>query len=337
MAIADCDAALGPARPANLVTWTDAERYRGLRLSEYAEAARRFVWNELADWYLESIKPRLATPGPDREIARAVLAHAFDGALRLLQPIVPFITEELWQKLPQTPPNAFIAQAAWPMVRTQATGSGAGCEQAREAVQAIRQVAPNTTCSRVPVDVVLVAPAAAQDGLRAMLETIGSLARARVTWPMSIREAPRHRCCSPGYRSRRAAGRHDRPRQGEAAFANGTRSWRSSSRHSRADWPTKGSWPRPRRPWWTRNGPRRPIGAPAPISCAASCRRWARDPTAFRIGGGVRGGAGYRHRLCQSGGAARRPAGQRPAAHRAHHARHQFGGRGPQDGGTAFR
>ncbi|WP_337171000.1 valine--tRNA ligase [Gemmatimonas aurantiaca] len=186
VAIADCDAALGPARPANLTTWTDAERYRGLRLSEYAEAARRFVWNELADWYLESIKPRLATPGPDREVARAVLAHAFDGALRLLQPIVPFITEELWQKLPQTPPNAFIAQAAWPVARGhvtgQAIGSGAVFEQAREAVQAIRQVrAEYNVQPGAWVDVVLVAPAAAQGGLRAMLETIGSLARARVT------------------------------------------------------------------------------------------------------------------------------------------------------------
>ena len=182
VAIADCDAALGPARPANLATWTDAERYRGLRLSEYAEAARRFVWNELADWYLESIKPRLATPGPDREVARAVLAHAFDGALRLLQPIVPFITEELWQKLPQTPPDAFIAQAAWPVVRAHGTGSGAVFEQAREAVQAIRQVrAEYNVQPGAWVDVVLVAPAAAQGGLRAMLETIGSLARARVT------------------------------------------------------------------------------------------------------------------------------------------------------------
>ncbi|MEQ1691375.1 MAG: valine--tRNA ligase, partial [Gemmatimonas sp.] len=104
VAILECDAALGPARPGNGRTWTDAERGRGLRLSEYAEAARRFVWNELADWYLESIKPRLAADsGADRDAARAVLAHTFDGALRLLQPMIPFITEALWQHLPQTP------------------------------------------------------------------------------------------------------------------------------------------------------------------------------------------------------------------------------------------
>jgi valyl-tRNA synthetase len=145
-AIGECDAALGPARPANLQAWTDAERGRGLRLSEYAEAARRFVWNELADWYLESIKPRLMTEGPDREVARAVLAHAFDGALRLLQPMIPFISEALWQHLPQTPKGEFLARAAWPAARATHAISEADranvalFESIRDAVQLIRQV-----------------------------------------------------------------------------------------------------------------------------------------------------------------------------------------------------
>lgn len=182
VAIAECDAALGPARPADLSTWIDTERPRGLRLSEYAESARRFVWNELADWYLESIKPRLAATGPDREIARAVLAHAFDGALRLLHPIVPFITEELWQKLPQTPANAFLVQAAWPVGREHATGTGAMFEQAREAVQAIRQVrAEYNVQPGAWVDVTLVTTATTRGPFSALADTIGSLARARVT------------------------------------------------------------------------------------------------------------------------------------------------------------
>ncbi len=56
--IAECDAALGPARPSN-GKWREEERYAGLRLSEYAESARRFVWNDIADWYLESTKGRI--------------------------------------------------------------------------------------------------------------------------------------------------------------------------------------------------------------------------------------------------------------------------------------
>ncbi|HEU5175316.1 MAG TPA: valine--tRNA ligase, partial [Gemmatimonadaceae bacterium] len=99
-AIRECDSALGPLRPTSPGPegrgWMDSERNAGLRLNEYAESARRFVWNELADWYLESAKARLSTPGADRDVARAVLVHAFDRALRLLHPIVPFITEALW-------------------------------------------------------------------------------------------------------------------------------------------------------------------------------------------------------------------------------------------------
>ena len=181
-AIADCDAALGPARPANGESWTDAERGRGLRLSEYAEAARRFVWNELADWYLESIKPRLMQEGDDREVARAVLAHAFDGALRLLQPIVPFITEELWQQLPTTPGNAFIAQAAWPRRRDARSALGDAFDTARTVVQAVRTVRnENGVQPGAWVEATLVADGDMASSLAPQLATIGSLARARVT------------------------------------------------------------------------------------------------------------------------------------------------------------
>lgn len=181
VAIADCNAALGPARPADLLQWTDGERGRGLRLSEYAEAARRFVWNELADWYLESVKPRLAAEGADREVARAVLAHAFDGALRLLHPIVPFITEELWQKLPQSPDGAFLAQAAWPTASGEPAGIGAEFEYVREAVAAIRQVrAEYNVNPGAWVDATLVAGGDTFEAVAAQVDTIGALARAKV-------------------------------------------------------------------------------------------------------------------------------------------------------------
>ncbi len=181
VAIADCDAALGPARPADLARWTDSERPRGLRLSEYAEAARRFVWNELADWYLESIKPRLAAEGADREVARAVLAHAFDGALRLLHPIVPFITEELWQKLPQTPNGAFLTQASWPVASGEPAGRGQAFELVREAVQAIRQVRSEYNVNPGAwVDATLVATGEVAAALSAQADTVGSISRAKV-------------------------------------------------------------------------------------------------------------------------------------------------------------
>jgi hypothetical protein len=84
-AIAACNRRVGPSQD-HRHAWTEDERFAGLRLNEYTEAARNFVWNELADWYLESVKDRLRHPGADRDVARAVLVHTFDQALRLLTP-----------------------------------------------------------------------------------------------------------------------------------------------------------------------------------------------------------------------------------------------------------
>ncbi|HET7457520.1 MAG TPA: valine--tRNA ligase [Gemmatimonadaceae bacterium] len=142
-AVADCDAALGAARPPK-GRWPAAERFAGLRLNEYTEAARRFVWSELADWYVESIKGRLGGgDSSDREVARAVAVHAFDMALRLLHPVMPFITEALWQRLPGHVDGTFVTNAAWPAVRASAASSAtpaAEFEIVRDAVVALRQI-----------------------------------------------------------------------------------------------------------------------------------------------------------------------------------------------------
>ncbi len=144
-AILECDVALGPARPEQ-GKWRPEERYAGLRLSEYAETARRFVWDEVADWYLETTKGRIGAGGDDTEIARAVLTHVFDYALRLLHPIMPFITETLWQRLPfpvATDRCEFLAIAPWPTPHpgsSEETDSMARFDLVREAVSAVRRI-----------------------------------------------------------------------------------------------------------------------------------------------------------------------------------------------------
>jgi len=72
----------------------------------FHEAANRiydFFWGEFCDWYLELIKPRLnSEEGADRSVAKtacANLVNLFDAALRLLHPVMPFITEEIWQAM----------------------------------------------------------------------------------------------------------------------------------------------------------------------------------------------------------------------------------------------
>ncbi len=180
-AVRDCDAALGPARPPG-PCWPEAERSAGLRLNEYAEAARRFVWSELADWYLESTKTRLAAGGDadDRAVARAVLAHAFDGALRLLHPVVPFITEALWQRLPSSPAGAFLAAAAWPSPRGAAGAMDAAAfETVRACVEGVRQIrAEHAVPPGRRVDVYLEPRAGGIDAESAA--AVGALARADV-------------------------------------------------------------------------------------------------------------------------------------------------------------
>jgi valyl-tRNA synthetase len=143
--ILECDVALGPARPEK-GKWRPEERYAGLRLSEYAEAARRFVWNDVADWYLETTKGRIGGGSGESEVARAVLTHVFDYALRLLHPIMPFITETLWQRLPApvaTERCEFLAIAPWPIPHPETPDERdpmARFDLVREAVSAVRQI-----------------------------------------------------------------------------------------------------------------------------------------------------------------------------------------------------
>jgi valyl-tRNA synthetase len=189
VAIADCNAALGPARPTG-PAWRESELRSGLRLSEYAEAARRFVWGELADWYVEATKGRLLASGDDRDVARAVLVHVFDAALRLLQPIVPFVTEELWQQLPGHSAEALLGRAAWPEARREsarsrtASRAGAEFELVREAVAALRQLRSEYAIPAGKVIPAVIVPArdgAARSVFEQEAPIIGRIARHAIT------------------------------------------------------------------------------------------------------------------------------------------------------------
>ena len=89
------------------------------RLHEVAETAYHFFWGDLADWYLELGKNRLRgdTGEAARQAARATLVTVLDRVLRLLHPIIPFVTTELWDRLPwpegEERPHDLIV-APWP-------------------------------------------------------------------------------------------------------------------------------------------------------------------------------------------------------------------------------
>ena len=75
-----------------------------------------FVWDIFCDWYIELSKPRLSEKGtPENAAAQATPAFILDGTLKLLHPFMPFITEEIYQKLPNTASSIMVT--AWPEVR----------------------------------------------------------------------------------------------------------------------------------------------------------------------------------------------------------------------------
>jgi len=120
------------------------------RLDEAAKRCFEFAWNELADWYVEAVKPRMT--GAQALTPQAVLAYCLDLSLRLLHPVVPFITEELWQKLPGRKTNELLATAQWPAPRPELEDPRADQEFARvktviEQIRSIRaeyRVSPKT-------------------------------------------------------------------------------------------------------------------------------------------------------------------------------------------------
>lgn len=88
-----------------------------LEAYELGEAARilyEFTWNELCDWYIELAKPRLyGKDATDRVIAQYILVKVLKGTLEMLHPFMPFITEEIWQRLPHQ--GHTIMQVKWPV------------------------------------------------------------------------------------------------------------------------------------------------------------------------------------------------------------------------------
>jgi len=95
------------------------EAFEACRFHEAAQSIYQFFWNDFCDRYIEWIKPELNSPSRERAVvAWQNLFAAFDAALRLLHPIMPFLTEELWHQLPQRPGAKSIALERYPEAQT---------------------------------------------------------------------------------------------------------------------------------------------------------------------------------------------------------------------------
>ena len=82
------------------------------RFDEAASTLYQFFWHEFCDWYIEMVKPVLLGKhgtDDDRKRAKRVLLEVLDRSLRLLHPFMPFVTEEIWQKLGGIEPSIMVA------------------------------------------------------------------------------------------------------------------------------------------------------------------------------------------------------------------------------------
>ncbi|MGB8472437.1 MAG: valine--tRNA ligase [Candidatus Sulfotelmatobacter sp.] len=155
-----------------------AEVNAALETFRFHEAANRiydFFWGEFCDWYLELIKPRLNfEEGADKtqaNLACSNLVNLFDASLRLLHPVMPFITEEIWQAMYEGhPPLKSIALAPYPQPNEKQFDLNAETDMAilQDLIVNVRNVRAELKVEpkiKVPIEVF-----AHEPGIRAMIE-----------------------------------------------------------------------------------------------------------------------------------------------------------------------
>jgi len=89
------------------------------KFNEAANAVYEFVWGQFCDWYLELIKPALASDDDEaKEETRTVVAWVLDQCLKMLHPFMPFITEELWTHMVEhgVARNTLLCHSQWPQL-----------------------------------------------------------------------------------------------------------------------------------------------------------------------------------------------------------------------------
>jgi valyl-tRNA synthetase len=104
---------IGKLRDAEVAASAAVAAYR---FNDMASALYQFTWGTFCDWYVELVKPVLLGDDEDAKTeTRATAAWALDQILHLLHPIMPFVTEELWQQLGDNRPSPLIT-SAWPVL-----------------------------------------------------------------------------------------------------------------------------------------------------------------------------------------------------------------------------
>ena len=129
----------------NRISQVSTEMTRLLDGYFFGEAARLmydFTWSELCDWYIELSKPALRGDEGEarRKTTQAILLALFEDVLRMLHPIIPFVTEELWHAFPFG--TELIERCGWPTQRVDVVDENviARMEFVQEVIRAIRNL-----------------------------------------------------------------------------------------------------------------------------------------------------------------------------------------------------
>ncbi|MFI5374544.1 MAG: valine--tRNA ligase [Candidatus Rokuibacteriota bacterium] len=155
------------------------------RFNDAASAVYQFLWHEYCDWYLEIAKRSLYQPESPaaRAMTQRTLVETLEATLRLLHPFMPFISEELWQRLPHAGDSIMIA----PFPKASRKGRDPEAERLMapvlDVVSAIRTIRSESRISPALELAVSVKPAspAVTAALADGAAVIGSLARAAIT------------------------------------------------------------------------------------------------------------------------------------------------------------
>lgn len=161
-----------------------ADHLHDYRITEYARTLHEFIWRDFCDWYVEILKSQI-NASEDAE-AKARMVHfamsIFDGTMRLLHPVMPFISETLWQELATEKSTDMICNALNPAfkqeyVKKQVEESFELLQMLVEEIRKMRSLANIQNHQKLPV--ILRVPDAELSGLLlAQSSTLSSLGRA---------------------------------------------------------------------------------------------------------------------------------------------------------------
>lgn len=164
--------------------------FENYRFNDAAKAIYQFLWSEFADWYIEFSKQRIYKGNEEeKRTAAHVLVTVLRDAMKLLHPIMPFLTEEIYQKLPNRDAESIVI-ASWPSIEYRFKKDEERVEIVKEIIRGIRNVKAELNISpSTPVEVFV------RSNDDKLMETIGKMASsirqlAKVSEIHSTSEAP---------------------------------------------------------------------------------------------------------------------------------------------------